>query len=71
MMQYMNTQDIRAKLEKLSSSQMQRLADLSELHVRTLWGIRCGTTKHASETTRDKLTMALRKMPRSAFKERE
>ena len=67
-MQYhwaMKTSEIKAKLEALTTAQMKRLAELSDLHERTLWAIRMGDTGHASEVTREKLSHGFRHMPRN------
>jgi hypothetical protein len=71
-MLHMNTAAIRAKLEGLSTAQINRLAEISEVSVRTLWLIRSGKTEHASEVTREKLVYGFRHMPRTRTKkERE
>jgi hypothetical protein len=60
----MKTHELRQRLEKLSTSMLKLLAASSGVGERTLWKIRAGQTETASESVKDKVSSALKTMPR-------
>lgn len=60
----MKTSELKAKLEALNTSQLKKLAELSDVSLRTLWKIRAGEIITAGEPIKEKLTQGFRRMPR-------
>ncbi len=54
----MNTPEFRARLERLSTSQLKSLADRANVGERTLWKIRAGITKTVSESVKGRVLVA-------------
>lgn len=66
----MNTTELKSLLEPLTTSQLKRLSEVSEVGLRTIWQIRGGFTVTAGEATKEKLAHGLRRLAR-ASKEQE
>lgn len=60
----MNTAQISEKLQTMVTSRIKRLAELAGVGERTLWKIRAGITKSASEETKAKISAGMRRLPR-------
>jgi hypothetical protein len=60
----MNTAELSLRLRGMSTSRLKLLASLAGVGERTLWKIRAGTTKSASEVTKGRIAAGLKRLPR-------
>ena len=64
-MPHMNTTELQSKLGLLCTSEIKRLAEISDVCERAIWNIRGGKTVSASEPVRARLALGLRKVLRT------